>query len=261
MKKILYLTLSLLALMLLWGCDLIGIVGSGDTVVNEYTYTDFNSIEASNACEVTITRGDSYSISITIDDNIETYLDIKKSDNVLHIDLESGYFYHDVSFKANIIMPDLAYLELSGASSGEVSGFERSGSFETRLSGASDANLDFISVGKIICDLSGASDLDLSTESAESGLEIDCSGASSIDIEASISASNVNIDCSGASNVDLRNFRANNADVSISGASEVYLNLNGSLKGSVSGASSLRYRGTITSRDLDISGASSVEKY
>ncbi len=261
MKKNLYLTVSLLTLLTLWGCDLIGIVGSGDTVVNEYTFTDFNSVNAAYACDVTISRGSTYSITITIDDNIESYLDIRKSDNMLHVDLKSGYSYHNLNFKADIVMPDLVYLKLSGASSAEVTGFERSGEFRTKLSGASKADLDFLSVGQIICDLSGASDLDFSTDSADAGLEIDCSGASKIDINASISSADVSLDCSGASEVNLKDFTANNADISISGASKIYIKMNGNLSGSASGASGLYYRGNLQSINVDVSGASTLAEY
>ena len=88
--------------------------------------------------------------------------------------------------------------------------------------------------------------------------EIEVSGASTI--SAVGAANDLSSFVSGASHVDLSNFSVNNADVNVSGASRVTINLEGILDYDVSGASTLEYIGNPTMGDTNTSGASTVKQ-
>lgn len=220
-------------------CSLFGIQGSGRMVESRFVLDDFTSVNAAYTCDVTISRGDSFSIIVTIDDNILPYLETYLSGNTLHIDLQSGHYYNNINFKAVVTMPYISSLNLSGASEAVVRDFENSGDFRVNISGASHGEIHFVSSQNILCEVSGASNLTVHSEN---------------------SAGNVSIECSGASISDLRNITAHQGSVNISGASRAYVNLSGRLKGTVSGASTLYYRGTPAGIDVNVSGASHLTR-
>lgn len=240
MKKILLLIHSLLLFCLFFSCSIFGIQGSGIIVDNSYTFTDFTSVKASSTCDVTILQGDTYSIVVSIDDNLIPYLETYMSKNTLNINLESGNSYNKIHFKASVIIPQLSSLHMSGASEGTVSGFENKGDFTVVLSGASHGDINFISSTNISCNVSGASNLKISSA--------DSSG-------------NIDIDCSGASNSDLRNIEAINGNFEISGASRAYVDVSGAMTGKLSGASTLYYRGNPTGNSIKLSGASNIKLF
>jgi hypothetical protein len=105
--------------------------------------------------------------------------------------------------------------------------------------------------------LSGASDL--SGELNVSGaLDANLSGASDMDITGS--AQSVTIDASGASDVKAYDFTTNTCKVDASGASGVRITVDKELSATLSGASSVNYKGAALIRDIKTSGASSVSR-
>jgi hypothetical protein len=212
--------------------------GSGNTVTNEYNLDGFTRVEVGSAFQVEIVQAESYSVSVTVDDNIEEHLDVSKSGDTLRIRLEPmvRLGFNSVTLKARITLPTLEGLELSGATTGDVSGFK------------SDLPLDV--------DVSGASTLrgDISAGDAR----VEASGASTVRLEGQ--ARDLDVVASGASTADLERFAAADVRVEASGASRAIVNVNGRLDAEASGASSVRYVGETTSVKADTSGASSVQK-
>ena len=209
----------------------------GELISEEMQFSDFTAVDVSSAFEVEITQSSSYSVLITADEKIFDNIEVTKTGNTLSIGIESGIVISLSSLKAEITMPNLVELALSGASRGTVEGFNSSESFLVGLSGASRLDMQDIYVGDIDVELSGASTL-----IAEG------SGGDLVSI------------VSGASSLDLTDFPIGNSDLSISGASQVTVNLVGTLDAVVGGASTLYYIGEPTMGDIDISGGSSIDK-
>lgn len=212
--------------------------GSGNTVTNEYNLDGFTRIEVGSAFQVEIVQAESYSVSVTVDDNVEEHLDVSKSGDTLRIRLKPSIRmgFGDVTMQARITLPTLEGLELSGATTGDVSGFN------------SDTALDI--------DASGASTL--SGDISAGDTRIDASGASTVRLEGQ--AAELDVVASGASTADLEDFAATDVRVEASGASRAIVNVNGRLNAEASGASNVRYVGEPTSVDTDTSGASSIEE-
>ena len=209
----------------------------GELISEEMQFNDFIAVDVSSAFEVEITQSSSYRILITADEKIFDNIEVTKTGNILSIGLEPGIVISLSSLKAEITMPNLVELALSGASRGTIEGFSSSESFVVGLSGASRLDMQDINVGDIEVELSGASTL-----IAEG------SGGNLVSI------------VSGASRLDLTDFPIDNSDLSISGASQVTVNLVGTLNAVVGGASTLYYIGEPTMGDIDISGDSSIDK-
>ena len=237
--KALYLMIAVvLAMGALLGCDINdddGINGSGDMVTVETDYADFTEVSISNAIRATVTRDDSFSAVIRIDDNLEEYLNTRMVGDRLEIYLDSEHHYRDITVEADIMLPLLDGLSLSGASRAEVSGFMSDHDLDIKLSGASRVS------GTIV-----AADVDF-----------DISGASKLELEGG--GENLKVKASGASDVDLGDFIAEDIDINLSGASKGTVNLNGILDANLSGASELRYYGSPTMGDIDTSGASKIK--
>ncbi|MFC1952120.1 head GIN domain-containing protein [Chloroflexota bacterium] len=235
------------------GCA--GAIGSGNLETEERYFTDFTRVEVSSAFEVEIIQSDSFGVSITADDNLLKYVHVSKSGETLKIDVGRGG-YNFNTLEARITMIDLYGVDLSGATEGTVRGFSSSHDFSVELSGASSLNMRDVSAGDVKFGISGASSVTGDLTAAD--VRFDVSGASSIRLDGS--ANDIVIDGSGASRMRLDDFSANNADVSLSGASSGTVNLDGKLDIELSGASSFHYIGEPTIGDIDISGASSMSE-
>ena len=208
--------------------------GSGNEVTITPGTSGFDSLDIGHTFEVDIIQSETYNLVITVDDNIEQYLVIDEREGTLVLGLEDNRSYTNVTLRAQISMPELRALELSGASEAEFSRFESSDPFDLRVSGASEAMGD-IEAGDVTIKVSGASEVHLHGEGQDLLLEV-----------------------SGASHVDLEEFTVQDAALAISGASEVIVNVNGDLNVSASGASDGTYVGSPRLGDIETSGASSI---
>jgi CubicO group peptidase (beta-lactamase class C family) len=212
------------------------IIGSGKLVTKEFKVADFSSVEASHAFQVDITKGDSYSASITVDDNVVPFATVLKEDTALHIRLDAqNKSFQKVTLKAAVTMPSLTGIALSGASRATLKGFDSAKDFTVTLSGASQLAGD-IKAANAKLTVIGAAKVNL-TGSAQTGT----------------------LEASGASTLELKDFVLGNADAHLSGASRATLNVRDKLDYDLSGASHLTYRGNPTIGKKKLSGASRVQ--
>ncbi|MFC1941015.1 head GIN domain-containing protein [Chloroflexota bacterium] len=245
------------------GCETTGpgkIGTEGNVITEEKDFTDFTYVDVGSAFEVEITRSDSFSIIISADESLFDYVAVSKAEGTLKIYLNPRHIFTDFTLgaktlKAEITMPNLYGLNLSGATNGTVTGFESSDDFKLDVSGASSLDMDDIEVGDAELEVSGASRVsgNMTTDDAE----FKVSGASSIELSGS--ADNTIIEVSGASRVDLADFPLDDADVKLSGASEATVNVKGKLDTALSGASRLYFYGNPTMGDTYVSGASTIK--
>lgn len=213
-----------------------GVRGSGDLVTVDERVSGFDSLNISTSFEVDIIQSQTYSLVVRVDDNIEQYLVIDQRGDTLFLGLEEGRTYTNVALEAQISMPSLRNLELSGASKANFTQFVSSDPFEVAASGASDVRGD-IEAGDVTIDLSGASDLRLSGAGRD-----------------------LVLDASGSSKVDLEQFPVNDARLDLSGSSEAIVNVSGVLNVSASGASDVTFVGEPQLGDVETSGASSIQR-
>ena len=230
------------------------IVGSGDLITREMDFTEFTKLEIGHVFQAKVTEADSFSVSITVDDNLLEYVTVRKSGDTLRVYLEGGYAYIGTTKIVEITMPRINKLSLSGASWCEVSGFRSSDRLELEASGASTLNIDDTKAGETSFEISGGSHASGGIEITEGRFNV--SGASRIDLEGA--ARDISIEASGASYANLANVSTSNATVNISGASVATVNVTGSLGGNVSGASRLTYLGN-PALTIEVSGDSTVD--
>ena len=227
MKKLIaaVLVVILLTLGLLVGCEPVR--------TQTYNFTDFTHVEVGYAFQVEVVQSNSYSISITAPEDLFNFIQVSKEGETLKIGLTQ---YMGGTKKAEITMPDLRAINLSGATKGTIKGFSSSDDFNLDLSGASSLYGDLT-----------AGDVDF-----------DVSGASTVELDGS--AQDIDVDASGDGHVKLADFSVRNADVTLSGASNGTVNLSGKLDANLSGASKLSYIGEPTMSTINTSGGSTISK-
>ena len=224
-------------LLLAGGCvysGMNGLVGSPTRVTQEYDLDDFTAVETGGAFKVNITQGDEYSVAVTTNENVAPYLRVEQSGGTLSLGLENLWNFRNVTLEAEITVPALRGVSLSGASHGTISGFSSDENFSANLSGASSLRGDIT-----------AGDADLE-------------GSGAARIELTGAGNDLRLHLSGASNAELGDFPVQGADVEASGASHALVNVAGRLHADASGASSIRYVGNPELGTIRESGGSSV---
>ena len=245
-----------LASVLFAGCQ--GVVkGSGNLETEQFNFSDFTRVDVSSAFDVEIDQSGSYSVSIKADDNLFEHIQVTKDGETLKIGLKTLITLGSATLEAKITMPELRGLDLSGATQGTVTNFSSTENLDVELSGASSLDLVGVSAGDVKLDISGASRVTGDIDAGDANVEV--SGASNVQLEGS--ANDIVVDASGASRIKLAAFPVNNADVTLSGASNGTVSLEGTLDADLSGASKLEYIGEqITMGTINTSGASTVSK-
>ncbi len=229
--------------------------GSGVLKTEEMDFSDFTRVEVGGAFEVEIVQSERFIVSVTADDNLFDYIQVSKNGSTLKIGVKPAVTFHSATHRAEITMPELFDLELSGATQGTVTGFESVEDLDIEVSGASSLELEGIMAVDMTFDVSGASQV--TGEVDADSIEFDVSGASTVRLQGM--AGDMELDLSGASNAGLEDFPVNDADINFSGASRGTVNVDGRLDVNLSGASKLTYTGNPTIGDVDISGASTMK--
>ena len=232
------------------------VTGSGELATWNMAYTDFNRLEISSTFEVAVTRADAYSVSITIDEMLYSYLDIDQRGDTLRIGLKPSYIYVDTTQRAVVNLPDLSRLELSDASIVTISGFSVSHGLDFALSDASRLTLEHTIAGNCNFVLSDASRV-TGTLEMDNG-EFRLNDSSYLELEGS--ADDIKIDASSSSDVILEDFAVLTADVELSASSHAVVNVSNRMDVNLTSSSELEYIGSPLLGNLDMSADSELNQ-
>ena len=150
--------------------------GSGETVTQEMDITGFDKLDISQGFNEQVNQGSDFSVLISIDDNLVEFLQVEKVGDMLNIGLEQNRIFTTVTLQAEVTMPSLTGLEVSGGSDVTFSG--DGDDIFVAASGGSDADLASFSVVNACIDASGDSDVTINTSET---LNVDASGGSTSD--------------------------------------------------------------------------------
>lgn len=256
----------LLAAFLISGCQTILVTRNGDTETGEtetrqFDFSEFTHVDIGSTFSYEIKQSDTYSISITANNNLFDDIKVAKEGQTLKLRMEVpkvpwAMFTIDPSPKAVITMPQLYGLNSSGATDGAVSRFSSTDDLDFTVSDVSSVELLAISAGDVSFHVSGASTV--SGDIKAEDIDLDVSGLGSVQLEGS--ARDMEIKTSGGSHLKLASLTVNNADITLSDVSDCTINLSGRLDTKLSGASRLEYIGEPTLGKIDITGVSTLKK-
>jgi hypothetical protein len=112
-----------------------GIIGSGHTQTQQIALTDFSAISAGNGFQVQITQSNTYSVKITADDNLFDYILVDKTGSTLSIRLKPNAGFTTSTLRAEVSMPDLTTVQLSGGAGCNAQNINLTHDFTADLSG------------------------------------------------------------------------------------------------------------------------------
>jgi hypothetical protein len=256
---IMLLVLAACAAALVAGCGSVPglggeVTGSGTPMTKQYQYSGFSRLRVDNAFVATVTRGDTFAVSVTVDDNLGKYLRVEVDGDTLRIGLDPTASYNNVIVKAAVTMPGLRAMEVNGGASANVQGFASQDSLDVLLSGAGKANFTGVSAGKVSIEVSGGARLSGGLQAQELNGEV--SGAGQVSFNGS--ASRAKLEASGAGKLDLKDFIVQEADLQLSGGASGTVTVTGTLNVSASGGAHLDYYGSPSIGKTDVSGGAQV---
>ncbi len=233
--------LGISVLLLLSSCFFYyGIEGSGKIISTSYFYSGFSSVQTSGKCDIIITRGNYYSVTLICDDNLLPYINIYSDGYALKAELLPGYSFYNSTFTVNVVMPDINHFKIDGASTGQVSGFTLTESLTLEIFGAGNAVISLTAAVDIVTVVKGASYLKISSV---------------------YPVESMNINCTGASNGYFKGISSHYSVVSIEEASSCSVNISGNIIGQISGGSTLYYRGVNSPGPILCTGMSGIVYY
>jgi len=224
-----------ITMMVIFSCNVIGEIGSGNVIRQDRKVSTFNAIDVSGAFDVKLIQGTTNSVTVEADDNLMDLIRTEVQGNKLVIENKRP-ISHSKSLKVFVTFIELKSIDLSGAVNIESQGKLTLPELSIDGSGASDAKLD----------------LDLQR------LSIDCSGGSKLKLSGT--AKDVGVDASGAVDLFAYDLLAENYKLSISGAGKAEINVTKNMNIDISGAGSVHYKGNPANVYQDISGAGTVKK-
>lgn len=187
--------------------------GSGTPAQQERDVRGFSRVDVGGAFQVDLDVGPDFRVVVHADDNLVDRVVTEVKDDTLHVHLE-GSAVTSTPLRAEITMPSLVGVDVSGATRAEIEGVA-SESLEVDASGASNVRVR----GKTTT------------------LEVYASGATKLDAR-ELQAADVRIHASGATKASVTATTSLDADAS--GSSEIrYFGEPGSVEKDTSGASSI----------------------
>ena len=224
-------------------------------VTRKMDFADFTNVEVGSCFKVDIKQADSYSVTISGDEELFDCENVTKSGNTLKISIKPLTFFTRPNLQASITMPRLHKLRLGGAATCTISGFSSDDAFDLNISGSSVLHVD-IEAGETKVEISGAGRLRGEMKLADA--EFTLSGASRAELSGA--ANNVVLSAWGASRLDLTDFALNDTGINLKGASEAAVTVNGKLDMDLSSGSRLYYSGNPTMGKINVSGASTLSQ-
>jgi hypothetical protein len=211
-----------------------------DGAAEDRKLSGFTAINLSNAFDVYISQGTSDAVAVSKSDASGTSNIITNvSGGVLYISYRyKGWSWSSLrnnKLKAYITVKDLQKLTVSGA--------------------CNVSFVDPITSDRLLVSVSGASDIEGPVK--VNSLKVGASGASNISLSGTATETDFNI--SGACSIKSLDLITDNCAVVASGASSIRLTINKYLKANVSGASDIRYKGTVGRFETKTNGASDIK--
>ena len=227
-----------LALMALFALVLASCEDSGpyEETTQTYSVSGFDRLDMGSAFRITVRQGTTFAVEArgNRSDVNDLVVAVRNGTLTAQYDNYRRNRRHDMYI--TITMPTLRGVNFSGASRSTISGFPNVNSLDIDLSGASKSDVTVSKARLTTAAISGASTLTLNG-----------------------SSSGLTGDVSGASKLNAYDLLTETADLEVSGASNVQIQVKEALTVSASGASKVRYRGT-PRLNSKVSGASSVEQ-
>jgi phage shock protein PspC (stress-responsive transcriptional regulator) len=233
--------------------NLRAIKGNGNLVTSEKSVSIFEKINADNSAAVRFHASQEYRVVITVDENLEEYLEIDTKGDVLNIGTKAGS-YSFTKFQVDVYCPVLTNVAVSGSGSFVSMDKITTSTFESAVSGFGKIE-GSIECEKFSAKISGSGKIKGNIECENFFANI--SGLGEITVVGNSKDANINI--SGSGRFTGSEFTTNNANIHISGLGNVDIYVTDNLNANISGSGSINYRGE-PKLETNVSGLGRIRK-
>ena len=221
----------LLVGLLISGCsNLVKAFGNGKTITpsnvvisESRPVSNFTSIDMRALGKVTVTQGDSESLTIKGSDNIVPLITTTVQNGVLVIEMVENIHITSIN-SDNLLTITIVVKDLSAIT----------------VSGASLVEMDSLSTSKLAITMSGAGQASLNHLTAKS-LNVTVSGLGNVEIAGEVPQATFSIP--GAGNIDAHDLEIQTANITVAGLGNATMWVTGQLTGEISGGGSVAYYG------------------
>ena len=214
------------------------IKGDGIMVTSEKSIAPFENMEISGDALVYFHPDREYRAVVTVDSNLEDYVEVFTKNKTLHIGSKKRGSYLFTQFIVDVYCPGLAGVSISGSARFEGKNTITVPRFRSQISGTGKIE------GNFECDdfstaISGSGEI--AGYIACSRFRADISGSGKIAVNGN--SNDTNITVSGSGVFTGNEFKTNNANIRISGSGNMHIWVVENLKANVSGFGTIKYRG------------------
>lgn len=215
--------------------------GHGSRTTTQVAISDVDTvdIDVSLRSVINVQAGSKAALSLAGYENILQHIKTRIVGRKLRIysDLDEAWSLdkHD-NTSAELTLPALASLNLSGASDVDIHGNVTGGELRTSISGSGKLVADNINVNAFYTDISGAADVEIKGGAVQKA-DFEISGAGKIS-SFPLQASDVNVSISGAAKADITAIKTLNVD--INGAGKIKYKGHPTISKEISGAGTIR---------------------
>ena len=246
MKK-LFLVLTSLAMLssVLSSCGRRVIVGRGDVVQEGRIATSFDKveIEAPVHANIHIKPGATPSVALSGYKNLLEHIETSVQGGKLTIRMKDGIDLHiDKDLTAEITVASLSELELHGSSDADVKGKVSGNRFQLAITGTGDVDIEDVQVGEFKTRTSGAGNLHIN-KAVVNSFSSQISGVGDVEIDEG-RCGKAEYKVSGAGSISSFGFRSEHVTAKVSGTGDMDLYATKTLDARVSGAGTIRYKGS-----------------
>lgn len=247
--------------------------GNGNIITKEVQVSDYNSIRIGSGIECnsrlfgenkfenpvfnfTQTKG-STSLTVTIDENLFSLLEINTSGNELTIGVKRGTKINPSRMNIKGVSKELQQVSVSGCVDFTINDNFNSDRLEINISGASDVKInDQSRIGRLKIHISGAGDF-VADNLTCNQIESSVSGAGDITLKGKADTGKFTV--TGAGDIKAYDFIVKNLECRVSGAGDIKVMATETLDASVSGTGDIRYKGNAKA-NTRVSGFGNIKK-
>lgn len=212
------------------------ISGNGNVRDEKRDLSNIQTVKSSGSIDVQIKSGNEYSLVVENDENLLPYVITDIDNGILNIHYKHGYSIMNDHAKVIVTAPTLQKLISSGSADLSSDGvIQSSNEIEINTSGSGDINLQ-IDAPSVNATGSGSGNISLSGRTKDFFCKV-----------------------SGSGNINCNNLKSENAEIRVSGSSDVHVFASVSLKVNVTGSGDVYYGGNPTSPEIHIAGSGTVK--
>ena len=214
----------------------LGVPGNGQRTMEDRAATSFSRLDSESSLDVQATRGDTFSVTVSIDSNLQRYVTTRVSGDTLLVDVDHAVDDTVAGPHVIVTMPRLDQAILGG-SGRLVLAFQQDQPIELDLDGSGDLTFDG-GAPRLTARLDGSGDMR---------------------IDGSADAVDLRLDGSGRMNA--RGCTATSADVSLGGSGDIAATVTGATRASLSGSGNIDLYGGGALESTSVSGSGAIRRH